>query len=226
MESSSNSLIENNIVYGADWGYGIRAVDNVSAFSGNVIRSNTVYDSVLGIGLFAGTDNLVEDNTVYNTGNAVRIDSGYGRASIGNSVIGNTLYSNTSATVAAVNWQFPSEPWGTFSDITITGNDISDAYRGIYIGPNIDATAFSVNYNNIVGNTDYLAKNLGTGTLNAEYNWWGNAAGPNTNYIIGDVDYTPWLGAAIPEPATFIVWGLLGVVAAGFGVWRRKRAAM
>jgi hypothetical protein len=28
---------------------------------------------------------------------------------------------------------------------------------------------------------------------------------------------------AIPEPATILVWGLLGVVAAGYGVWRRRR---
>jgi hypothetical protein len=28
----------------------------------------------------------------------------------------------------------------------------------------------------------------------------------------------------VPEPTTMIVWGLLGVVAAGFGAWRRKRA--
>jgi hypothetical protein len=27
----------------------------------------------------------------------------------------------------------------------------------------------------------------------------------------------------IPEPATIVVWGLLGVVAAGYGVWRRRR---
>ena len=31
--------------------------------------------------------------------------------------------------------------------------------------------------------------------------------------------------STIPEPATMIVWGLLGLVAAGYGVWRRKRAA-
>ena len=28
---------------------------------------------------------------------------------------------------------------------------------------------------------------------------------------------------AIPEPATFIVWSLLGLTAAGFGLWRRNR---
>jgi len=28
---------------------------------------------------------------------------------------------------------------------------------------------------------------------------------------------------AIPEPATILVWGLLGLVAAGYGLWRRKR---
>jgi len=27
----------------------------------------------------------------------------------------------------------------------------------------------------------------------------------------------------IPEPATILVWGLLGLIAAGYGVWRRKR---
>ena len=31
--------------------------------------------------------------------------------------------------------------------------------------------------------------------------------------------------ATVPEPATIIVWSLLGLTAAGFGLWRRKRAA-
>jgi hypothetical protein len=30
---------------------------------------------------------------------------------------------------------------------------------------------------------------------------------------------------AIPEPATILVWSLLGTAAAGFGMWRRRRAA-
>ncbi|MHB8974523.1 MAG: hypothetical protein ACYC3X_29330 [Pirellulaceae bacterium] len=31
--------------------------------------------------------------------------------------------------------------------------------------------------------------------------------------------------AAVPEPASMAVWGLLGLVVAGCGMWRRKRAA-
>ena len=31
--------------------------------------------------------------------------------------------------------------------------------------------------------------------------------------------------AAVPEPATILVWSLLGLAAAGFGVWRQKQAA-
>ncbi|NLF08224.1 MAG: PEP-CTERM sorting domain-containing protein [Pirellulaceae bacterium] len=30
-------------------------------------------------------------------------------------------------------------------------------------------------------------------------------------------------GTQVPEPATILVWGLLGLIAAGYGVWRRKR---
>jgi hypothetical protein len=33
------------------------------------------------------------------------------------------------------------------------------------------------------------------------------------------------VGPSTPEPTTFVVWGLLGLVTAGYGAWRRKRAA-
>ncbi len=31
-------------------------------------------------------------------------------------------------------------------------------------------------------------------------------------------------GSQVPEPTTILVWGMLGVVAVGFGAWRRRRA--
>ena len=45
--------------------------------------------------------------------------------------------------------------------------------------------------------------------------------GPDNYEVSGVMELT---AAAVPEPTTMIVWGLLGVVAAGYGVWRRKRA--
>ena len=69
----------------------------------------------------------------------------------------------------------------------------------------------NVNFNNIVGNTNYGIKNGWSGEVNAEYNWWGHASGPSgqdgrTNpagKVIGkgdavsaNVDWNPWL----PQP--------------------------
>jgi hypothetical protein len=66
---------------------------------------------------------------------------------------------------------------------------------------------------------------------------WGDTANSNNAYgtqereirevvlSFGGVAYEgTFKDATVPEPATFLVWGLLGMVAAGFGVWRRRRA--
>ena len=47
---------------------------------------------------------------------------------------------------------------------------------------------------------------------------WGGSGGPYTAYV-DDISV-----GTVPEPATIVVWGLLGLVAAGFGGWRRRRA--
>ena len=50
---------------------------------------------------------------------------------------------------------------------------------------------------------------------------WVNTGDP-TDFISYSAPFT--VAGAVPEPSTIIVWGLLGVVATGFGAWRRKRA--
>ena len=50
---------------------------------------------------------------------------------------------------------------------------------------------------------------------------WSIAEGGGT-VTWGDVEAT---GTVIPEPATIIIWSLLGGLGIGFGYWRRKRAA-
>ena len=179
-------------------GSAIRLVGNMGDgyFSGNIVRGNVCKDSTIGISLNNGADNLIESNICTNIGNAIRIDASYGKTSSGNIIRGNRLVNGWSAAIAAVNWQFPGEPWGIFSDITITENEIANNRAGIYITADADPTAFTVVMNNIAGNELYGAKNLGTGTLDAENNWWGDPSGPaptgTGNQVIGDVDYTPW----------------------------------
>jgi len=121
------------------------------------------------------------------------------------------------------------------TDIEIDGNTIANSDRyGINIkgqninilnneitgsgdsGVNIEEFAIptqnvNVNFNNIVGNTNYGIKNVWSGEVNAENNWWGHASGPSgpdgrtseKDKVIGkgdavsaNVDWNPWL----PQP--------------------------
>jgi len=104
--------------------------------------------------------------------------------------------------------------WGT-STVEVAGTTISNNnYAGIGVCSN---STQKVHFNNIVGNTNLGAYNCGGGTVNATYNWWGNASGPS-GYGPGDgdaisdnVDFEPWLGAGVAEVVTGTVTGY-GVV--------------
>jgi len=191
-------------------GSAIRLVGNMGDgyFSGNIVRGNVCKDSTIGISLNNGADNLIESNICTNIGNAIRIDASYGKTSSGNIIRGNRLVNGWSAAIAAVNWCWPPEferEYGFYENILITENEIYNNRAGIYLTGGdttnwpVDATAFAVNNNNIAGNELYGAKNLGTGTLDAENNWWGDPSGPaptgTGDEVIGDVDYDPWATA-------------------------------
>jgi len=85
---------------------------------------------------------------------------------------------------------------------TITMNAITNSTgpgSGIHIEAAVDATHVAVHYNNIVGNLDYGVYNGGSGTLNAENNWWGTASGPGA-FVNGDIDASPWLMEEVTVP--------------------------
>jgi len=97
------------------------------------------------------------------------------------------------------------------STVTIQGSTIADNYEGIWV---CDDSILEAHFNNIVGNTDYGVWNDGSETVDATYNWWGDASGPYHATLnpdgMGDevsdnVDFEPWLGAeseAVTETVT------------------------
>lgn len=64
---------------------------------------------------------------------------------------------------------------------------------------------------------NFVAADVGDWTYTET--WTNNAQGVNES-ITSTVNFK-----VIPEPASVAVWGLLGLVVAGCGLWRRKRAA-
>ena len=65
----------------------------------------------------------------------------------------------------------------------------------------------------------------------AGINIWGNGSSNNyTMYCSDNTQATVSISiqpeaSSVPEPATLIVWSLLGGIGIAFGYWRRKRAA-
>ena len=98
---------------------------------------------------------------------------------------------------------------GTAADmttVTVTENTLSTNTVGIYVGDgtHVLASTFTINNNNISGNTNFGLENAHTSEqVTATHNWWDDASGPyhaTTNpggtgdAVSVNVDYAPWLG--------------------------------
>ncbi len=119
---------------------------------------------------------------------------------------------------------------GTHGAIEVVGNEIVNSTgirSGLHITTGTSAANITVHFNNIVGNAAYGINNEGTGTLDAEDNWWGADSGPlhdvagtdckppseggwtcdacNANAdgtgdeVTDAVDYCPWTGAGVDQ---------------------------
>jgi hypothetical protein len=76
-----------------------------------------------------------------------------------------------------------------WDEISVTGNEItyneiSDNNYGVYVKTSVTGTDISINYNNITGNTSYGVYNEDSEgdsgeDVDATYNWWGDASGPD-----------------------------------------------
>jgi len=85
------------------------------------------------------------------------------------------------------------------STVNIQGSTIADNDEaGIWV---CDNSIVEAHFNNIVGNTDYGVRNDGGETVDAIYNWWGDATGPSGlgpgdgDAVSSNVNFEPWLGA-------------------------------
>ncbi len=79
------------------------------------------------------------------------------------------------------------------NDIEITCNTFSNNTYGVYCYNALPL----IHQNNFNGNTSYGVYNSSSAAVNAEDNWWGNIAGPNTggDATYGNVDAEPWSAA-------------------------------
>jgi len=98
----------------------------------------------------------------------------------GVTVEGNEVY-NSSSENGAIYLAF------AISDIIIRNNSVHDnglstskrlTAAGILLEGRVDAAGVTVNCNKIYNNNPYGVTNEATGLLDAEYNWWGSANGP------------------------------------------------
>jgi hypothetical protein len=106
---------------------------------------------------------------------------------------------------------------GTMTGIVLSRNAIQNSTgltSGVHVEGGTTVAGIAVNCNNITGNTTepdpdvfhgFGANNAGTGILNAESNWWGDATGPRNSFpdpaglgdrVSANVDYIPFL--AVP----------------------------
>jgi hypothetical protein len=88
--------------------------------------------------------------------------------------------------------------------VNVAGNNFTENSLGIYVfDTQTELKGITVNFNNIAGNDWRGVRNDGGETLDAARNWWGTSDGPggvgpgSGDAISANVDFEPWLGAAL-----------------------------
>ncbi|UCD05187.1 MAG: right-handed parallel beta-helix repeat-containing protein [candidate division WOR-3 bacterium] len=193
--SSSPMIADNIICYNtAVWGGGIECFDN----SHPIIMDNSIFNNTAGTG---------------SNGGGGGIDMAFGSAP---RIIGNLISANTAPYAGGISIDSLTQP-------LVRRNTITDNVASLYGGgigcynnssATIDSCVISgnstwgvqsadsdtkINYCNIVDNVGYGVYNYGPDTIDAEYNWWGDAsgpsgAGPGTGSMVSTyVDFDPWL---------------------------------
>lgn len=185
----------------------------------DAVISGNVHTSGPGAGNFAvlqnNDDTEITDNVISGTtSTSIYIGGG----SNGTLVSGNTIAGGASTGVGVVN-QFG---YGPNSGTRVVGNTITGKLRAVRVvggPPATTSDAVEVHFNRIVGNTNGIVNETGSGgSVDAENNYFGCNAGANTtgcDSTTGDVDATPNLVLrAQSTPSTILTGGATSAITA------------
>ena len=176
-QPNCHPIISNNIIIWNE--YGINCHDSTNS----IIRNNTiVYNNRNGIRCYRSNPTII-DNTIISNG---KKGIYYNNGPNGDLIEHNFISEHTEHGIYIRN----VEP--NILNNTITSNSI-----GIYV----DTETPIINYNNIMGNSEYgVYFRDYLGYLDARYNWWGSSDGPGGDgpgsgdkIGIEKIRYSPWL---------------------------------
>jgi len=202
---SDNILVEDNVITNsADSGIVLEASSSCT------IQENNITDFVYNGIQVAGSNHVIQGNIISDTtgfaSNGIAVLSHlFPTGSSGNQIIGNTIsgiHSGNTSSLGACGWGIGVENYGgTVTNTTITGNTVTGNDAGI-VFYGVDATNVAY-YNKLYGNSfaDLGNSNAGV-TIDATKNWWGQATGPESGKVSGNVTTTPWYATATTTPTS------------------------
>ncbi len=197
-----------------------RNIKHTSQYHGRAINNYGQYVEILGctfeniqrIGVFTFNPDartLIKDCTYTGKGIGDFLDYGFEVGNEGDIKVEGCTITNCKG-VASVDGStsagiLVTTAWGSNTKATIIGDTISDSTTGIAVGySTTDTSVVVAKYNNVIGNDVYGISSTGP-LVNAENNWWGSDTGPSGegsgtgNAVSTNVDYEPWLGAAVVQ---------------------------
>jgi hypothetical protein len=163
-----------------------------------IFRNNEVVNSEFGITGYL-KDSLIEGNLIRDFANGgVAISAQFLNTEIRNNTV--TGYVKG----AAMTFEKSHHDRPISENVTVKGNTFTGNLHGIYVFPDqTELKGITVNFNNIADNSWRGVRNDGGETLDATRNWWGASDGPrgagpgNGDAVSANVDFEPWLGAAL-----------------------------
>jgi parallel beta-helix repeat protein len=163
-------------------------------------RSNEVVNSRFGITGYL-EDSLIEGNLIRDFANG---GTGINAQLLNTQIKNNTITGYVKGAGISFEFHYDRSP---SQNVNVEGNTFTENLHGIYVfDTQTTLTGITVNFNNIADNSWYGVRNDGGETLDAVYNWWGDASGPDHwdvnpdgegDRVSDSVDFEPWLGAPL-----------------------------